>query len=92
MHQLLSGCDWTRTQNHVVNQQTLNHLAKPTMVECSLRINGSGFASYSSDLNLRYRICLEPDNIPNKTLNLPNNDISDNLHHFFYSSFHILSY
>ena len=24
----LSGCNWTRTHNHLVHKQTLNHLAK----------------------------------------------------------------
>ena len=24
----LSGCSWTRTQNHIVRKRTLNHLAK----------------------------------------------------------------
>ena len=36
------GCNWTRTQNHLVLKRTLNHLAKLTfgqMVECCLRTN-----------------------------------------------------
>ena len=28
-HYILSGCNWTRTHNHLVHKRTLNYLSKP---------------------------------------------------------------
>ena len=46
----LSDCNWTRTHNHLVHKQTLNHLAKLAQVVV-------GFESSCGHLNFRFHTC-----------------------------------
>ena len=44
-----SDCNWTRTHNHLVRKQTLNHLAKLTKRVCDMtRTSSSKVVSLSS--------------------------------------------
>ena len=63
---ILSDCNWTQTQNHLVRKRTLNHLAKwlsicfwPNGWVLLYQLSGSGFESSCSHLNFRFCACFE---------------------------------
>ena len=47
-----NDCNWTRTQNHLVRNRTLNRLVKWLSVD--YKLSGSGFESSSSHLNFSF--------------------------------------
>ena len=47
----LSGCNCTRNHNHLVHEQTLNHLAKLTNENCLLNCSQFGFLPKDSSVH-----------------------------------------
>ena len=65
-HFLISDCNWTWTQNHLVHKHTLNHLASLKWPNGQFgqklfvyELSGSGFKSSYSHLNFRFCACLK---------------------------------
>ena len=59
----VSDCNWTRTHNHLIRQQALNHLAKLASLAKWLvlvcELSGCRFESSFSHLNFRFHACFE---------------------------------
>ena len=54
----LNDNNWIRTHNHLVCQQTFNHLTSLVRVFI-YKLSGCGFKSCCCHLNFRYRACFE---------------------------------